>query len=407
MKKEIKMLLMVFAVALGILLVPGTASKAAEVWNANLKQTDATTDSVSLQWSTCLGADFYAVEFSPDKTKWTQMDTTSNPSVKITRLDPGSQWWVRVIAKEGYQFVDGGSTPIVESVPIQVSTLPEVKDVENLQQTNATTTSVTMSWSAVSGATSYDVYRYNSYGDYTKVGADVKATSYTATGLGASSAFDYFVIAKAKSATGFENQSESYRRVTMRTVPGKVQIVAISNFWSNINIAEYKWTAVNNVSGYQFQLLNNKNKTLYTKDTGSTYSNSVSVDPYKKGVFTKARVRAYILVGTKKLYGAWSGYNYNASTKKATAKRSKNGKKITLKWSKVTGASGYKVLVSTKENSGFKKVKTLSSKKTSITVTKCGKSKLKKSKKYYFRIQYLTKSGKKTITSGIMGTVSI
>ncbi len=68
-------------------------------------------------------------------------------------------------------------------------------------------------------------------------------------------------------------------------------------------------------------------------------------------------------------------------TKIKSAKKSgKNGIKIT--WGKVTGISNYQIYMSTKSKSGFKKIATISAKKTSYT-----KTKLKKGKKYYFKIR--------------------
>lgn len=68
-------------------------------------------------------------------------------------------------------------------------------------------------------------------------------------------------------------------------------------------------------------------------------------------------------------------------TKIKSAKKSgKNGIKIT--WNKVTGISNYQIYMSTKSNAGFKKIYTASASKTSYT-----KTKLKKGKKYYFKIR--------------------
>lgn len=68
-------------------------------------------------------------------------------------------------------------------------------------------------------------------------------------------------------------------------------------------------------------------------------------------------------------------------TKIKSAKKSgKNGIKIS--WNKVTGISNYQIYMSTKSNSGFKKIYTASTGKTSYT-----KTKLKKGKKYYFKIR--------------------
>ena len=112
-------------------------------------------------------------------------------------------------------------------------------------------------------------------------------------------------------------------------------------------------------------------------------------------------------VGNKVYYGAWSPYTYHASSKKVTAKRRSNGKKIYLKWKKVSGACGYQVYVSTKSNGGFKKVKSLSAKKTKYTITKCGKKKLKKGKTYYVQLRYQMKVGKKKVTSKIVSSATV
>ena len=77
-----------------------------------------------------------------------------------------------------------------------------------------------------------------------------------------------------------------------------------------------------------------------------------------------------------------------ATTIKSLKKRGKKAVKITYK--KVSGVSGYQIYMSTKKKSGYKKIVTLSSKKSSYT-----KGKLKKGKKYYFKVRTMKKvSGK-------------
>ena len=101
-------------------------------------------------------------------------------------------------------------------------------------------------------------------------------------------------------------------------------------------------------------------------------------------------------VGNKVYYGAWSPYTYHASSKKVTAKRSSNGKKISLKWKKVCRCLVY---VSTKSNGGFKKVKSLTQ-KNPVLITKCGKKKLKKRENLFVvQLRYQTKVGKKKVSS--------
>ena len=77
-----------------------------------------------------------------------------------------------------------------------------------------------------------------------------------------------------------------------------------------------------------------------------------------------------------------------ATTIKSLKKSGKKAVKITYK--KVSGVSGYQIYMSTKKKSGYKKIATLSYKKSSYT-----KGKLKKGKKYYFKVRTMKKvSGK-------------
>ncbi len=403
MKKSIKMLLMVFAVAFGVLLVSGSTSKAAATWNADIKQTNQDKSRVAISWSPYMGAEefrYYHIYIgdsannvvSPkDRVYYSQTTTT------ISGLAAGKVYYVRIEAVDSDGDVVAASDPAAAIV-----TVPDVAKVSGLKQTDASTNSISMSWNAVAGATSYDVYRYNGYNDFTKVGSDIQATSFKdTTGLQTNMEIRYFVLAKqAVAGTSIVGQSEmpSYTSelATMRTMSAKVPLLAITNYWSSLNEAVYGWSQMNAVSGYQFELRYGKKK--LTKEVTST---SISLKPFPKSVFVKARVRAYITVDGKKKYGAWSSYKYDAATKKLTVTRSANKKKITVKWKKVTGATGYKVSIATKSNGSYKKVKTLSKKKSSITITKYGKKKLKKNKRYYVKVEYLTKSGKKTVTSQI------
>lgn len=66
--------------------------------------------------------------------------------------------------------------------------------------------------------------------------------------------------------------------------------------------------------------------------------------------------------------------------------------KMKLTWKKVSSATGYQVYMSTKKNSGYKRVATIKKNKT-VTYTK---KSLKKGKTYYFKIRTYKKVGKTT-----------
>ena len=190
-----------------------------------------------------------------------------------------------------------------------------------------------------------------------------------------------------------------------KTAPSKVQYIAIKNFWYYLNDAQFGWNAVQNADGYQLQVKNYKGKNLYNGYTSSTYQD---ITPFFKNVFTKARARAYVQVNGQRVFGPWSGFTYTASSSSVKVIRSASKKKITVKWKKIKGATSYTIYASTKQNRGFKKIKTISAKKkSSYTFKKIGKKKLKKNKRYYVRVSYNTKVGKKTVKSKIEAVASV
>ena len=397
MKKGITKILSSCVFAFVVFLVAGTQSKAAT--NMGLKQTNAGSGSVDLEWNAQLGADHYHVQFSQDGKTWTDMDYSSSPDEYIYNLSTDTNYYARVVAYKGSHY-SGSHEVMAISETAVVGTKPA--KVTGLKQTAAGTNSVSMAWNTYPGASAYIVYGYINY-NWTQV-ATVSTNSATITGVAATTSTK-FSVAAVKNVTGGTVTGERSDGVEMKTVPIKVSRIAMQYYWDSLKEAKYIWTDVNNADGYQYEVKSANGKKTYFR---ATSTNSYTyVKPFPRGIFVKARVRAYVTVGNKVYYGAWSPYTYHASSKKVTAKRSSNGKKISLKWKKVSGACGYQVYVSTKSNGGFEKVKSLSSKKSSYTITKCGKKKLKKGKTYYVQLRYQTKVGKKKVSSKIVSSATV
>ncbi|MDO4169258.1 MAG: lectin like domain-containing protein [Lachnospiraceae bacterium] len=134
--------------------------------------------------------------------------------------------------------------------------------------------------------------------------------------------------------------------------------------------------------------LNGKKLTKGT-DYKISYSNNK-----KPGVATMK------ITGIGKYYGTVSK-KYNIKPKKTsiTSLSSKSKKKLTVKWKKSTGATGYKVYVRKQGSKKWTLKKTTS--KTSYTI-----SKLTSKKKYYVKVRAYKKSGSKTIYSSYSATKS-
>ncbi|MDD6464771.1 MAG: fibronectin type III domain-containing protein [Coprococcus sp.] len=396
--------LLLLAITSIMLFAMSITSMAATETNMNIQQTNAGDSYVEIKWQKYLGQDIhYHVELSYDGVNWAMQDWNTSPSITIDNLSPDSTYYVRVAVYNSYWHKKDASE---DGVCVAVSTKQVIctkpSQVQNLKQTKATKNSISMTWDAVAGASSYKILIFENY-DYKTV-ATSKTNSVTIKGLDASSNIEYYVAA-VKNVNGYEAVGDRSKSVDMKTVPKKVTRVAITDLYDNIKVCYYGWTSCENADGYQYEITSLKGKKKYYKAT--TTSTSARLTTYPVGAFTKARVRAYVEINGKKTYGPWSNYDYNACSKDVTARRSKNGKKITLKWKKVSGVSEYRIYISTKEKKGYKKVATVSSKKSSYTITKYNKKNLKKGQKYYVQLRYVGKNGKKKVVSNIYSYVRL
>ena len=156
------------------------------------------------------------------------------------------------------------------------------------------------------------------------------------------------------------------------------------------------WSKASGATGYEVYKYNSSKKKW--EKVGSTTKTSYTVKKLKAGTKYKFKVRAYKTVNKKKYYGSYSS-ELQTATKTSTPKITSvttGSKKANLKWKKVSGATGYEVYMATSKNGKYSKVKTI----TKSSTVKYSKTKLKKNKKYYFKVRtYKTVNGKKIYSS--------
>lgn len=390
--KKIKQLLMLAVVALALTLVAKVDSKAA-TQVTGVKQTYGSSSSVDISWDADLNADEYLIQASVDGVTWSDIGTSYSTTEYITGLSAGKSYYVRVTSYKD------GVVSSAASNALEVVTAPSSSTMV-ANQIGATTSSVKIQYSGITGANLYRV----KYGDAIW-GTSTSSTVTTSTKLAAGTQYWVKCYAARKSASGFIAESLYYYR-SVTTLSGKINTknFGVSNIFANINTYYFAVSSTGSVDGYEFKFYTMKGK---VKKTVTTSSNSIRIANFINGTFYKYRVRSYVTCSNGNVYSAWSSYKYIGMSKKFSGNATK--KRIKCSWSKVASASNYVVYISTKKESGYKKVKTLSSKKKSITITKYGKKKLTKGKTYYVKVVAKAKSGKKTVASGAywVGTVSV
>ncbi|MEV5145049.1 glycoside hydrolase family 18 protein [Streptomyces sp. NPDC052727] len=165
--------------------------------------------------------------WTPDSTSWKQLSTTFTTGASTTSVTVYTHGWYGQAAYYADDISvygpDGGGggdpAPTVPAAPAGLSV------------TGTTSSSVSLSWSAVSGATGYNVYRNG-----TKVTA-VTGTSATVTGLTASTSYSFQVT-----ATNAAGESAKSATVTGTTTSGtggggggSLPKHAVTGYWQNFN----------------------------------------------------------------------------------------------------------------------------------------------------------------------------
>lgn len=333
------------------------------------------TSSVSLKWAKVEGAEGYKVyRYNASTGQYTLIKTTDKLTYTVTGLSAGTNYRFAVRA---YKTLEDGSELLslrkilkTATDPVHPSSLTATQD----------TSSITLKWSKVNGATGYKVYRYNATtGQYILIKTTNKLT-YTVTGLKAGTNYRYAVRAYKTLADGSELLSlrKILKTGTEPVHPSKVSVTSRST--SSIKIS---WPKVTGAEGYRVYIYNSSTGTYKTYKT--TTATSCNITGLKSGTKYRIGVRAYseTAEGTK-LFGLRKVLN--TSTKPLApfinSVTSPSKGKVTLKWSNVSGESGYQIYYSAKSNGTYKKLDSTGVNDVSETIKG-----LQSGKTYYFKVR--------------------
>jgi Secretion system C-terminal sorting domain/Fibronectin type III domain/Sortilin, neurotensin receptor 3, len=176
---------------------------------ANLQAANLTTNAATLSWSAAAGATSYTLEYKTSASQtWTNISSSlTATSYELSGLAEGTTYDWRVqatcTAGNGNFATAQFATRITCNAPV------------NLQATNIASTSATLSWAAVSGATGYDVEtKLSSSGTWTVRAAGITSTNYNLAGLTASSVYDWRVRTNCGTLGGYSTYAQSQLTTT-------------------------------------------------------------------------------------------------------------------------------------------------------------------------------------------------
>lgn len=254
------------------------------------------------------------------------------------------------------------------------------KSEPKLKMSEYKETSLKLSWSKMSGATGYRLYKYNSK---TKKWEKVKTTSSTST-----------TVKKLKAGTTYMFKVRAYKKSGKKVTWGQYSdalktstkpavVTGFKGSSQTTDSLKLSWEKVSGATGYRVYMYNSTAK-KWVKIKNTTSTNYV-VDDIGSGAVCKFKIRAYKKLGKKYFWGTASA-SLSVATKPEKVEISNISPSINtvlIEWKKVGGATGYVIEYSQKKDFSDKKKVTVSK---GTTVTK-NITNLIGGKTYYFRIR--------------------
>ncbi|MBR5437807.1 MAG: fibronectin type III domain-containing protein [Clostridia bacterium] len=333
-----------------------------------VKATSTSLTSVKLSW-TKANVTGYEIQRKEGK-KWktvTRIKKAKTTSYTVSKLAAGSSVTFRIRGYYEGSVKDyfGSYTEVKGKGAVPAMSTASVKSVNE--------SSVTLTWSKVSGATGYEIQRKD--GKNWKAVATISkgsTTSYTVSKLSALTNYEFRIRAVQKS--GKTNYYNSWKTVKAKTTIGTVSGLAASSVTASS--AKLTWKAAAGAKGYY--VYNNGKKiatvaaTSYTLPASAATTYKITVAPYNGSTVGKATSAVSFTTLCAKVTGL------KVATTETTA---------TASWTKTAGAVSYQLQYSVNGGSWSSAV--------TVSGTSYKLSGVKQNATYAFRVRAANKNGSK------------
>ena len=276
---------------------------------------DANGSKVQLSWTGGVtGAEGYVIYRRTEGGSYTEIGRTSGNTYSDT-ISAGIKYYYTVAVYSGSR--TEGKCP---EVGVMYLATPSGLSVSN------TIASLTLKWNAVKGATGYEIYRAGTDGKYSKI-TTVTSTSYVDTSVKNNTEYSYRI--KAYNAAGASAFSTA---VSLK----KTQI-SVSNLKADANGSKVQLSWTGGVTGAEGYVIYRRTEGGSYAEIGRTSGNTYS-DTISAGIKYYYAVAVYSGSRTEDKCPE-VGVMYLAEPAVTGASNITSG--VQVKWSKVTGATGY------------------------------------------------------------------
>ena len=320
-----------------------------------LSSASNSTSGIQLKWSKVTDATGYILYRKTGTGSWSRIADIKNGS-SVSYIDKtaksGTTYTYTIRAYSGKYMSDWNTTKTIKRLAD-----PTVSATSNI------TAGVQVKWSKVTGATGYIVYRKTGTGSWSRV-ADIKSgstVSYTDKTAKSGTTYTYTVRAYSGSTMGDWSSTKTVKRLADPTVS------SASNVTAGVQV---KWAKTAGATGY----------VVYRKTGNGSWSRIATIKSGSTTSYTDKSAKS----GTNYSYtvracngSTMSDWHNSKAVKRlsnpAVTSASKTSNGINVKWSKVTGATGYVVYRKTANGSWSRIVNIKSGSTTSYTDTKASR----------------------------------
>ena len=320
-----------------------------------LSSVSNTTSGIQLKWSKVTDATGYILYRKTSSGSWSRIADIKNGST-VSYIDKtaksGTTYTYTIRAYSGKYMSDWKTTKTIKRL-----------DDPTVSATSNITAGVQVKWSKVTGATGYIVYRKNGSGSWSRV-ADIKSgstVSYTDKTAKSGTTYTYTVRAYSGSTIGDWSSTKTVKRLADPTVS------SASNITAGVQV---KWAKTAGATGY----------VVYRKTGTGSWSRIATIKSGSTTSYTDKSAKS----GTNYSYTVracngstmsdWHNYKtVNRLSNPAVTSASKTSNGINVKWSKVTGATGYVVYRKTAKGSWSRIANIKSGSTTRYTDTKASR----------------------------------
>ena len=289
--------------------------KKTQISVSNLKA-DANGSKVQLSWTGVVtGAEGYVIYRRTEGGSYAEIGRTSGNTYSNT-ISAGIKYYYTVAVYSGSR--TEGKCP---EVGVMYLATPSGLSVSN------TIASLTLKWNAVKGATEYEIYRAGTDGKYSKI-TTVTSTSYVDTSVKNNTQYSYKIKAYNAAGTSAFSTAASIKRTQ----------ISVSNLKADANGSKVQLSWTGGVTGAEGYVIYRRTEgsesyTEIGRTAGNTYSDTISAGIkyyYTVAVYSGSRTE-----------GKCPEVGVMYLTEPAVTGASNITSGVQVKWSQVTGATGY------------------------------------------------------------------